>query len=378
MSGPVSRRERRVIHIIVPQRVGSIGGADLHVRDLAAEQTRAGIWRPLILSPRAPDHYLRLLHDENLSVVDIPGGPVKLAALPRQHEISLIHAHGYEANYLLAVMRVLARSWRTVPAVVTAHGWIETTRWLQLKSALDRFCGRPAAVAIATAKRHAHRLEISGRTTLIIHNGVAAPDPARLEGLWRDALRRRLGVPADCFLAGTVGRLSPEKRLDLFLQAARAVSRSHPSAHFLIVGGGPERASLERAAGALGILDRVTFTGLVDDVTPIYASLDTMIQPSDTEGSPRTVLEAMAHAVPVIATAVGDVGQLLDGGAAGLLIPRGDAIALRQAILALRVDPARARALGQQGRRRHQRLYTLDHMRRAVEAGYDIATRRPC
>ncbi len=93
----------------------------------------------------------------------------------------------------------------------------------------------------------------------------------------------------------------------------------------MIAGDGGQRSELEALAARLGIRDHVVFTGLLRDVTPLYATLDVLVQPSDTEGTPRTVLEAMAHRVPVVATAVGDVTDLLDRGAAGAVTPPGDA-----------------------------------------------------
>jgi glycosyltransferase involved in cell wall biosynthesis len=376
----MSDGQRRVLHVIVPQKAGAIGGADLHVRDLAVAQRRAGDWQPLILAPRATAHYLGLLREADLPVVTPPRGVRDLAALPRRHGVTLVHAHGYEANYLLAFMRLLTDTWRSIPAAVTAHGWIETTRWLHLKSALDRRTGHTAAIAFATAHRHVHRLYHPGRTaSIVVHNGIDPPAPPRLEELRRDRqrLRNRLGVPPRRFLVGTVGRLSPEKRIDLFLQAARSVAAANPAAHFLIVGGGSELPRLRNMAVAFGLDRRVTFTGLIDDTTAIYAALDVMVQPSDIEGSPRTVVEAMAHEVPVVATDVGDVAQLLDFGKAGFLIPRHDTAALSAAVLALLGNEEKARTIADLGRQHYMRHFTLDHMRRAVAEGYDLAFDRP-
>lgn len=159
----MSDGQRRVLHVIVPQKAGAIGGADLHVRDLAVAQRRAGDWQPLILVPRATTHYLGLLREADLPVVTPTRGIHGLPSLPRRHGVTLVHAHGYEANYLLAFMRLISDTWRDIPAAVTAHGWIETTRWLRLKSAFDRRTGHTAAIAFATAHRHAHRLSHPSR-----------------------------------------------------------------------------------------------------------------------------------------------------------------------------------------------------------------------
>ncbi len=364
------------MHVIVPQREGAIGGADLHVLDLAAAQQRAGTYRPLILAPRAPRDYLQRLHGAGLEVVS-PGllRADHYARLPRQHEIALIHTHGYEANYLVAVMRTVCRHWRLLPLVVTAHGWIETTLRLRLQSRLDRYCGRVAQVRITSASRHARSLHADRSVVMVVHNGVSTPAAERLEALQADrrAIRESLGVPPQATIIGSVGRLSPEKRVDLLLAAAHRLVPKHPNMHVLIVGGGDQRTELETLAERLCPGGRVTFAGLVRDVTPALIAMDVLVQPSDTEGTPRSVLEAMAHCLPVVATDVGDVAELLDRGRCGELAPPGDARLLADAIERLLVDPVRARNLMGCARLRYKDRYTIEAMRRRVEEGYQVA-----
>lgn len=366
----------RILHVIVPQREGAIGGADLHVLDLAAAQQRAGTYRPLILTPRAPHDYLQRLCSADLEALS-PGllRAERYACLPRQHEIALVHAHGYEANYLVALMRAAFRCWRRLPFVVTAHGWIETTRRLRLHSWLDRYCGRLAQVRIASAARHARRLHADHGAVMVVHNGVPAPADQRLGALRanRHALRESLGVPPQTTVIGSVGRLSPEKRVDLLLAVAHRLAPHCPDLHILIVGGGDQRAALETLAERLDLGGRVTFTGLVRDVTPALIAMDVLVQPSDTEGTPRTVLEAMAHHVPIVATDVGDVAALLDQGRCGELVPPGDSRSLAQAIERLLADPPRAQNLARRARSRYQDLYAIETMRRRVDDAYQTA-----
>lgn len=366
----------RMLHVIVPQREGAIGGADLHVLDLAAAQQRAGAYSPLILSPRAPRDYLQRLRGAGLEVLS-PGllRAERYACLPRQHEITLLHAHGYEANYLVAVMRAALRRWRQLPFVVTAHGWIETTPRLRLHSRLDRYCGRLAHVRIASAARHAPGLHAGRGVVMVVRNGVPAPHDERLETLraGRRAIREALGVPPQATIIGSVGRLSPEKRVDLVLAAAHRLAPDRPGIHVLIVGGGDQRAELEALAQRLRLGGRVTFTGLVPEVTSALIAMDVLVQPSDTEGTPRSVLEAMAHRLPVVATDVGDVAELLDQGRCGELVPPGDAGLLAQAVERLLADPARARNLTECARSRYQDRYTIEAMRRRVDEAYQTA-----
>ncbi|MGH3835004.1 MAG: glycosyltransferase [Pseudonocardiaceae bacterium] len=364
----------RVLHVIVPQRQGAIGGADLHVLDLASAQQQAGNHRPLILTPRAPDDYLQRLHQADLEVLS-PGlfRVDRYIDLPRQRDITLIHTHGYEANYLVAAMRTISRRWNHLPLVVTAHGWIETTPRLRLQSRLDRCCGTLAEVRIATAARHAPKLRGSHGVVMAVPNGV--PDPARLPATReaRAPFKRSLGIPSQATIIGSVGRLSREKRLDLLLAATQRLVRHRPDIHVLVVGGGDQRPHLESLTERLGLRGKVTFTGLLRNVTPALIAMDVLVQPSDTEGTPRSVLEAMAHQVPVVATDVGDVAELLDHGRCGALVPPDDADLLAQALRRLLADPARARDLVRCARSRYEAQYTIDVMRCGVAKGYQIA-----
>ncbi|MGH8934498.1 MAG: glycosyltransferase family 4 protein [Egibacteraceae bacterium] len=372
-----SLRPARVLHLIVPQREGAIGGADLHVLDLAVAQQRHGSWQPVILAPRAPWGYLERLRNANLAAVTAPRLRSVLRRLPPEHGISLVHAHGYEANYLLAILRQVSRRWSRLPAVVTAHGWIETTPWLRMKSALDRMSARTADVRIASAYAHASRLGVDHASLLVIHNGVPEQASDRLAHLRgeRVTLRTLLGIPPEAFLVGAVGRLSPEKRIDLLLIATGRIAAKRPELRLIVVGGGAQRAALEKLATRLGIREQVTFTGLVTDTAPVYVALDLLIQPSDTEGTPRTILEAMAHRVPVIATDVGDVAEVLDHGRAGILTSPNDAGALADAMVHALDHPARARERSERAYLRYRRHFTIETMRRRVDEGYALAVR---
>ena len=364
-----------VLHVIVPQREGAIGGADLHVLDLAVAQQHDRGWRPVILAPRAPQGYLDRLGEADLRVADVRTFSGLKSVISR-HGVSLVHAHGYEANYLVAVMRVAFRSWSRLPVVVTAHGWIETTPWLRFKSAMDRVCSRTADVRIATAGAHVAGLRFGRGAAVVIHNGVPPPDFQRHARLRadREAELSRFSVGAGSAVVGFVGRLSPEKRGDLFLSAACRLSSLRPNTHFVVIGGGEQRAELEALAARLGIQDRVTFTGLLNDMTPAYAALDILVQPSDTEGTPRTILEAMAHRVPVVATDVGDVADLLDNGSAGAITAPGDAEGLTREVGRLLDQPSEAAAQAERAYERYCNQFTIQVMRQRIAAAYAQAS----
>ncbi|MGH3835982.1 MAG: glycosyltransferase [Pseudonocardiaceae bacterium] len=364
--------------MIVPQREGAVGGADLHVLDLAVAQRHAGSAIPVILAPRASGDYRERLGEAQLETF----APSLLRVdhyhgLPARRGITLVHAHGYEANYLVAAMRIASRRWSQLAFVVTAHGWIETSPRLRLQSQLDRYCGRSAHVRIASAARHGRRLDGDRGMTMVIHNGVPMPDSRRLEAIRADrgTARTSLGVPMNATVVGTVGRLSPEKRIDLLLAAASRLLPTHPDIHLLIVGGGEQRPHLEASAKLAGLQGRVTFTGLLRDVTLALVAIDVLAQPSDTEGTPRSVIEAMAHQVPVVATDVGDIAEVVDRGRCGELVPPGDDHLLARAIAQLLDDPRHASRLAVRARSRYQQRYTIKAMCERVGESYEIAAR---
>ena len=369
-----ARRTPAVLHVIVPQREGAVGGSDLHVIDLAVAQREHGQWRPLVLAPRASRDYKERLQAAGVETLDTHG--LRLRAwldLPVAAGLGVVHGHGYEPNYLIATLRKVSRRWARLPTVVTGHGWIETSAWLRLKSALDRLSARSAHVRVASAEAHAQRFR--GGPTIVVRNGIPTPDVERLRELraGRPGLRAAIGVPDDAYVVGAVGRLSREKRIDLLLAATRKVVARHPEVHLLIVGGGAERPRLESLARRLGIAERVTFTGLLRDVSPAYVAMDLMVQAADTEGTPRTVLEAMAHGIPIVATEVGDVHELLDGGAGGVLVPPGDSLALEAAIVAAIEQPEQQRRLSAHASRRCRERFTIDAMRHEVDEAYAVA-----
>jgi glycosyltransferase involved in cell wall biosynthesis len=151
----------------------------------------------------------------------------------------------------------------------------------------------------------------------------------------RGSFRREGGFSTETPLVGIIGRLVPIKNHELFLAAAGRISQARPEVRFAIVGDGERRAALEALVEESGLADRVWFAGWRDDLPRIYADLDILVISSNNEGTPVSIIEAMAARVPVIATAVGGVPDLLRGGQLGTLVPPEDAEALAEAILAV-------------------------------------------
>jgi glycosyltransferase involved in cell wall biosynthesis len=181
-------------------------------------------------------------------------------------------------------------------------------------------------------------------------------------------VRRDLGLSANDQVIGTVGRLERVKRLDILLEAVARLERASP---IVVAGEGSCRAALEERARALGLADRVRWLGLRDDAKEIHQAFDVYVQSSETEGVSNAVLEAMALETPVVATAVGGTGELIDDEVHGLLVPKNNPEALARAIARTLGDPAATAVRVANARRRLETELSFGARTRAVESIYD-------
>lgn len=256
----------------------------------------------------------------------------------------VLHSHGYRADLLHGANARRAG----IPTVSTLHGSSRMGglshffEWLQLR-ALRRFDG--VIPVSAPLRESLRRAGVSESRLALIPNALSRGDSA----LPCAAARAELGLPADGTpVIGWVGRIVQVKAADVFLEALALLPRTPWIAS--IVGDGPERDAMEERAALLGISDRVRFHGELDDAARVLPAFDVFVLSSRSEGTPIVVLEAMRAALPVVATAVGGVGDLLGG--TGWTVPSGNPAALSAAVEAVLDDPAMAARRGQDGRQR--------------------------
>jgi glycosyltransferase involved in cell wall biosynthesis len=266
----------------------------------------------------------------------------RLRRLVRERGIELVHGHDYKADLYACV---LARLESVVP-VATAHGWpVRTRRERLLYYPADRRLLASFPLVFAVSRDIHDRLleaDASPANVETLPNAVDVegfrPDPvarARVRGEW--------GVGAAERVIGSLGRLDPEKRPDLLIEAFAAVAAAHPEARLVVAGARSRGEHLEDKAARRGLLDRCLVLGHRSDAEDVHRGFDIFVQASDSEGSPYSLLEAMASGTPVIATAVGDVPLLVRDGVDGLLVRPGDAEALARAIEDTLHDPEAAR-----------------------------------
>lgn len=261
----------------------------------------------------------------------------KLYKLMRELKPDIVHTHTAKAGFVGRLAAWLAG----VPVIVhTFHGHVfqgyfsaPMTRFFIL---LERIAARMSDAVITlteglrTELADKYRITRRGRIT-VLPLGLdleTFSSTLRKHGEFRKAHN----IPVDAPLAGIVGRLVPIKNHALFLEAAARVRQDIPNAHFVIVGDGETRPAIEAQIKALGLSDCVTLTGWVRDVAPVYGDLDALVISSLNEGTPVSIIEALAAGCPVVATSVGGLPDLLDHGALGALVPSGDAATLASAL----------------------------------------------
>ena len=184
---------------------------------------------------------------------------------------------------------------------------------------------------------------------LVLHNGVDLgtfqPDPSL-----RAPVREELGIPLGAPLLVTVAILRRGKGIGDLISAMPEILESIPDARTVIVGDGDQRVALERLAGEVGVAERVIFAGSRDDVGALLAASDVFVLPTHVDLLPTVVAEAMAAGLPVVASDVGGLGDMVDDDVTGILYPAGDIEALSRACVELLADPRRRENLGRSGR----------------------------
>ncbi len=349
---------RHVIQLIrymseMGHTVGLISGADATLMQVAARYCTKHYVNRDFVHPLDPRRDIR-------AVIPVWKGI-------REFEPDIVHAHSTKAGY---AARFCAALQGIRPVVFTAHGWAFMEgraywqRWL-LASAEKVFAR--VTDKIICVSEHARQLAVewgvgSPDQLVVIHNGVDPTPFLNAHPLEMPVKSETETSPIITF----VGRLAPPKDLSTLFRALAFLE----CGHLLVVGEGQLRPSLEKEASQLGLAKRVTFAGFQSDIPGILKSSDIFVLPSRWEGLPYVVIEAMMAGLPVVATAVGGVPELVEHGRTGYLVPPGDTEALARALHDLLQDEALRRQMGEAGRERALRQFTEDRMLSRTEALY--------
>ncbi len=347
-----------VVHVLAPQ---AAGGLETVVGMLATAQLARGraVTVVALLDPWVTTlPFIAAMRTGGVPLVEVRAPPRwywrearAVGAAADATKSVVLHSHGYRAD-VIGYWAARSTPWYNVS---TVHGFTGRDlknrfyEWLDLR-VLRRF---DAAIAVAAPIER--RLVESGVLASRVHlvpSGFA-PQPT----LSRDEARIALGIDRDVRCIGWVGRLSPEKGADLFLDALREPVCAEVQA--VILGDGPERAALEATVRGSGLGSRVRLLGRVQEAAQLMPALDVLVMSSRTEGTPATLLEAMAAGVPAVAFAVGGIPNVLDE-LSGWLVEPQDVGGLAHAIATVLSQPQEAARRAETARKVVQDRFGLE------------------
>jgi glycosyltransferase involved in cell wall biosynthesis len=260
----------------------------------------------------------------------------------------VVCVHGYKAGFYGLILKITLGT----RIVAFSRGWTSENLKVLLYGTLDRIIIRFADIVVAVSRSQAMRLRnswVPQRKIRVVENAVTI---RRRNDVDRETIidvRQELELPRNTRILLAAGRLSPEKGFEDLLEAVDHVVSQVPETHLLLAGSGPMDAELRKSAANRPCAANIHFLGFRKDMRNLFCQADVFVLSSLSEGLPNVVLEAMALGVPVAATRVGGLPEIIEDGVTGLLVPPRNGKSLAQAILRYLLDPRTAREIASRG-----------------------------
>ncbi len=298
----------------------------------------------------------------------------KIYMLIKRHRFDIVHTHTSKAG----IIGRLAAKLAGCPVIIhTPHGHlfygyygrIRTVCFILLERAIARITNRIVTLTEIGKREHVDFGIAGPEKFSVIESGIEIGTFLDYDRTKSDVLRSRLGLGRDDKIVGTIARLVPIKGHRYLIEAAKDVVREVPRARFIIIGDGPLRVRLERLARRANLTGNLYFLGLRGDVPDLLKLFDVFVISSLNEGMGRVIVEAMASGLPVVATRVGGIPEVVNRDT-GILVEPKDKDGLAGGIIALLKDEARARSMGENARERVKSIFSKDDMVRKIDRMY--------
>jgi glycosyltransferase involved in cell wall biosynthesis len=343
----------KVLHIIDS---GGLYGAEMVLLNLVAEQIKQG-FEPVIASigekhiaekPIEAEAAKRGFNVKKFRMLPGPNFIGMLAVLryAQKEHFDLLHSHGYKGNVLLGLM---PKYIRRIPLVATLHGYTSTNGFSKNKvyEWMDYHSHRFIDAVVLVHKGMLSNPKLGNRKNVtyhVINNGIPIDPPSHPPPFSLSVPSAPSSSPSQLldktitsfcqkgYTIGSIGRLSKEKGYNYLIEAVSLLIKQKLDIRLIIIGEGDQRGALESQVSELGLGDRVFLPGYREDARIYLACFNVFVLPSLTEGLPITLLEAMQARVPVVATEVGGIPEVLDNGRAGLLVQACEPHGLSEAI----------------------------------------------
>jgi len=369
----------------------NMGGPALHVTYLARGLASRGYETTLVAGDvaRGEESMAFVAERAGVEIVPLPGlsrelSPLRdavaawrVAQIIRRVRPDIVHTHTAKAGAVGRMAALLAGPGRRPVVVHTFHGHVlrgyfgrvGTLLFRAIETMLARTTDRLVAVSPEVRDELVALRVAPERKFSVVRLGIELEPRVRFDG---DAaeVRRRHGIGADKFVVGWFGRMTAVKRTEDLLTMLAGVRERGVDALLLLVGDGDDRERLEQRAHDLGLARSCLFLGYQDDVAPWYAICDAVVLTSASEGTPVTIIEALAAGRAVVATRVGGVPDVVDEGETGFLVRPRDTHALAERLEILARDPNRRAEMGRLGRVRVLERYAVERLVDDVDGLY--------
>jgi glycosyltransferase involved in cell wall biosynthesis len=290
-------------------------------------------------------------------------------------KIDLIHSHLLDMNFYSSI----AAKFTGTPHISTEHGDVHHfSKRMDFKTRLKikilaKFSNKLVFVSNFTKRQFLKIANLPEEKTSIIYNGIDIDEYQK--PIDKNKKKGEIGIKEDEFVIGNIANLYPVKGQIYLLRAAKKVLKEIPNTKFLIIGRGELENELKREAQNLGIVSYVKFLGFREDVKELYKIMDVFVLSSLTEGLPLSLIEAMASKVPVVATDVGGIPEVIDDGVNGLLVPPSDPEALSTKINFLLRNNSLAEKLVIQGGKKFKQQFSITIMQNKYNDIYSMILR---
>jgi L-malate glycosyltransferase len=354
----------RVFSILHTVSSLGVGGMERVILQLASAQQEAG-HRVAVMAIRGGS-LEREAKDRGLRVHVLNGGRIgrSLQALRCyfKSQPDIVHVHNPTSLHYAVLSKLVSRA----TVVITIHS--ERGTHARPGSALEWWLTRSVVVVSRAAAETLH-VPFSRGPLTVIHNGITLAS----RGDSRDQVRRDLGWQHE-FVGIIVARIDGRKGHQTLVTSVRTLTDLNVGVRVLVVGDGKDRASVEHLAQELGLAPGIVrLLGNRSDIDALLDASDFFVLPSDVEGLPLSVLEAMAHGLPIVASNVGGIPEIIEHEKEGLLVPSGDPSALANAIRRLAFDGELRRALGDAARERANRQFSMASTLQSYQRVYESA-----
>lgn len=327
------------------------------------------------------------LYADLLSKADIPVRPFtvnsqynlwkvfQLARLMREEAVQVMHSQGGgRSNFFALLSATLAKVPIKIVSVATlVERWADVSAsrragYIAVDRVLERFVDQFVCVSEEVRQAIINTHKVMPSKAVTIHNGIAT-ESLRCQKS-HEEIYEKLNIPRNKTIISLIGRLVWVKGVNFLLQAAANLSKKYTDIHFLIVGDGPLKNTLEQQANNLGINDKCSFIGFQEDIPAILKITDILVLSSHIEGLPMVILEAMASGIPVVASAVGGIPEVVEDGKTGFLVQPGNPYSLSEKLAELIIDKNLRERMGESGKLKVEKSFSESVMIQETEHVY--------